>query len=527
MRKNPLRQARDYFGNLMDKIRQDGHLISKDPRTYDQVRVTVNSAVVFTNINKYEYEQKGLHSIIPSDRVFFWDDLHPQSPVCSDPSGRSFREALDRMLTTKPRFTITGKEFNRLRQVIFPEVRVVLPNREAGKGRVSAARRLEILDHHQESIARQYDGGHRIIAGPSGSGKTLILVHRAALLKKYNPAVRTILFVCYNITLVNYIRRLLSEKHVPLGEEGVEVCHFFQLCAKITGEDIPYEKEDSDYYNLIVQDTLEKAPSCGLLYDAVLVDEGQDFSDDMLNVVTALLNPKTNHLAIALDDNQDIYERQALWKEPGIHPHSRMHRVSWIYRNTREIAEFAGKIVEDKGKSPQEASRREMFPETFEPWHGPEPEISRFPDYDAIAAWVADRILSLNGKEACPLSEIAVIYTMRSPGDDPSMHLPRLMGAALESKGLLHNWISEDYRAKSSYDVTTDRVAISTIHSLKGFDYTAVFVLGLDWLSPGSRWTEEQIRKMAYVAVTRAREQLFIPYMRKNEIVKMLLMDKV
>lgn len=50
------------------------------------------------------------------------------------------------------------------------------------------------------------------------------------------------------------------------------------------------------------------------------------------------------------------------------------------------------------------------------------------------------------------------------------------------------------------------------MHSLKGFDYACVFVLGIDWLAPGNRWTEEQIKKLAYVAVTRAREQLFTPY---------------
>jgi superfamily I DNA/RNA helicase len=93
----------------------------------------------------------------------------------------------------------------------------------------------------------------------------------------------------------------------------------------------------------------------------------------------------------------------------------------------------------------------------------------------------------------------------------------------MERKGLLHNWVSEDYRAKRSYDVTTDSVTISTIHSLKGFDYACVFLLGMDWLAPSNRWTEEQIRKLAYVAVTRAREQLFIPYSYENEIVKMLL----
>ena len=146
----------------------------------------------------------------------------------------------------------------------------------------------------------------------------------------------------------------------------------------------------------------------------------------------------------------------------------------------------------------------------------------QFNDYETIAAWVADRISTLNEEEGYPLAEIAVIYTMRSPENDSAMNLPRLLEVALERKGIIHNWISEDYRAKRSYDVTTDSVTISTIHSVKGFDYACVFLLGLDWLEAGDRWTEEQIRKLAYVAVTRARERLFIPYCT-NKMIKMLL----
>lgn len=523
-RKNPLQQIRDYFGQVMDKIKADGQLVSRDAHSYGQVKVTVNSGIVFPNINKYEYEKKGLHRVIPSERIFFWDDLHPQSPICSDPAGLSFREALDRMLTVRPRYSITGKELNHLKQLIFPVVRIDLPDRDVHNKRREEPRRLKLLDHHQESIARQYDGGHRIIVGPSGSGKTLILVHRAAILKQYNPAIRNILFVCYNITLVNYIRRLLADKQVPLGQSGVEVCHFFELCAKITGEDVPYEKADSEYYEMIIQDTLEKLPACTLQYDAILIDEGQDFSDDMLKIVTAMLNPKTDHLAIALDDNQNIYRRRSSWKEVGINARGRVHRVSWIYRNTQEIADFAKAIIEDGKKTASDSpAQTELFPETFEATHGPLPEIRSFSDYDAIAAWVAGKIRILADDEGYPLSEIAVIYTMRSPEHDVAMHLPRLMIKALEGKGILHNWISEDYRAKRSYDVTTNSVTISTIHSVKGFDYACVLLLGLNWLDAGDRWTEEQIRKLAYVAVTRARERLFIPYRSKNGLIPRLI----
>ena len=54
------------------------------------------------------------------------------------------------------------------------------------------------------------------------------------------------------------------------------------------------------------------------------------------------------------------------------------------------------------------------------------------------------------------------------------------------------------------------------------FDYACVFLLGLDWLEPG-RWTEEQIKKLAYVAIIRARERLFIPYCSRNELISGLL----
>lgn len=527
-RPNPFRQARDYFGLIMDRIKRDCRLVSNDPQTPGRVRIAVNCGVVFPNINKYEYRQWGLHQVIPEERVFFWDDLHPQSPICADPTGRRFREVLEGMLAVRPRFSLSGRELNHLRQLIFPEVRIDLPERNTAGKRMDESRRLKLLDHHQESIARQFEGGHRIVAGPSGSGKTLVLVHRAALLKRYNPAVRNLLFVCYNITLVNYIRRLLADRRVPFGEGGVEVFHFFELCAKITGEEVPFEKADSEYYDMVVQETLERLPSCKLRYDAALIDEGQDFSDDMLRIVTSLLNPATNHLMIAIDDNQDIYQRRSSWKEAGLRGRGRVHRLSWIYRNTKEIAALAESLIQDGQELPADSAvpaQTELFPDVFEAVHGPPPELRSFHDPVEIAAWTASRVVSLMEEEGYPLSEIALIYAMKSPEGESGVHLPRLLEKALEAKGILHHWISEDYRAKKLYDVTTNSVTISTIHSVKGFDYACVFLLGLDWMEAG-RWSETQRRKLAYVAVTRARERLFILFCRRNGLIAKLMEPK-
>ncbi|HQL91295.1 MAG TPA: 3'-5' exonuclease [Syntrophales bacterium] len=518
-RRNPLSQAREYFTDVMNRLKEDGVLLSSDPRFKGKVKIPVNCGVVFPNINKYEYKQKDLHKVIDPDKIFFCDDLHPQSDHWADPSGRCFLEALKRMFVPQFSFNITNRELERLKGVLFPVVRLELPDRGAKEKREEDRRRLKVLDHNQEALARKIEGGHRIVTGPSGCGKTLVLVHRAALLKQYNPEIKKILFVCYNITLVNYIKRLLADKKVPLGKGGVEVVHFFELCAKILNEKIQYEKQDQAYYDTVVQLALDKAPRSNIQYDAILIDEGQDFSDEMFKTAISLLNKKTDNLMIALDDNQNIYRSGQAWKNLGIRAQGRVHKLNYVYRNTIEITRFAQRFMSESGKETEKETTKqiELFPDYFD-YHGPQPEIKQFTDTKAIVDYVATRIKAL-ADEGMPLSEIAVLYTVKEPYEDIKEPLPELIGQALEAKGILSNWVSEDYKAKKGYDITTNRVTISTIQSAKGLDYACVFLLGLD--SPKIKeWQDEVAKNLTYVAVTRAREELAIPWLKKSKLIE-------
>jgi superfamily I DNA/RNA helicase len=132
-----------------------------------------------------------------------------------------------------------------------------------------------------------------------------------------------------------------------------------------------------------------------------------------------------------------------------------------------------------------------------------------------------ENIQKIADSDNCPYSEIAVIYAMRNPGKDVKSSLPEMIESELESNGILNNWVSKNYQSKSNYDITTNSVVISTIHSVKGLDYSVVFLLGLDFLEP-KRWSEEQIEKLIYVAITRARYQLFIPYIVENQFISKL-----
>jgi len=520
VRKNPAAQARDYVFACKDAIEKDGELIS--PETGNS-RVWISHGVILTNINKMEFIEKSMGSIVEVGSTFFWDDLHPASPVSEDSTGQIFHKLMVERFAPPFPSQLTGKEKIHLKQLIFPVVRIEQPRKQVDSDFSSLEAHISSLDHHQETLARKYDGGHRIIKGPSGCGKTLILACKAAFLLRYNPSIKSVLFVCFNITLVRYIKRILAQKHVPLGGNGVEVVHFYELCNRITGEKVDFEGQDQDYYQIILDDAFEASKGYHK-YDAILIDEGQDFSDEMFRLVMNLLNPATDALTIALDENQNIYARSRNWKELGIHARGRTHTIKYIYRSTKELTEFAARFVagsvnELANEKPRQA---QLFPGYFD-YHGPKPFIDKYSTLSEVLESVGQEISRLVTEKQYELSEIAVLYLTSKVGDGQSdVILPERICKSLDNKGILYDWVSQDYRAKKSYDITTDSVTISTVHSVKGFDYVAVFVVGLDMLDK-ERWTEEQVKRLAYVAITRARFRIYVPYVNENVIVQDLL----
>ena len=515
---NPQKQVRDYFWSLKDTIQKDANLISKDPKHHGNPKIPMDCGVVFPNITKYDYLNKGLSEVIDTDKILFWDDLHPQSDICCDKTGQCFLGCLLDKFPPRFSFSITGKDYKHLKRLLFPTVCIDLPERGTCAFE-EQERQIKILDNNQEAIARKFDGGHRIISGASGTGKTLILVHKAAFLKQYNPSIKKILFICFNITLVNYIKRLIAAKGLGIGENGVEVYHFFELCSKILDEAVNYENEGDEYYEVIVELTLSRLKEENIQYDAILVDEGQDISDNMYRVITSLLNKDTNNLTIAIDEGQNLYKRKLSWKDVGVSAPGRVHRLSCVYRNTLEICRFADRFI-DQSIMVKESDDMELFP-GFGEFHGPEPDLIKLENLDETVTYTADKIKELHDKQNIPLSEISVIYCKKHFGDEEARRLPKMLERALNSRGILCTWAAENYFSKRSYDITTDRVTISTIHSTKGLDYACVFLIGLDRLEKDG-WTDEQLTNMTYSAITRARYQLYVPFITTTPIINRL-----
>jgi len=514
---NPDKQAKGYVNALMERLRAFPEFISDVSGHEGGLKIPVGRMVVFPNVAQRAYCDRALQWLIPVERVLFQEDLDPDGGILTDPSGKKF---LDRVRDALPfRFKgLSRKEFEKLMLMMWPESQIVLPLRK-GHGKAHFQREVRALDEAQARVALCLKPGHQIIKGPPGSGKTLVLVHHGSHLYKFQERKR-ILFVCYNIALISYLKRLIHEKGMGTGETGVHVHHFFQLCSLILGEPLHYENEEAEYYECIVEETLSRV-SRGRHpvepFDAIFIDEAQDFSDEMLKVVLCLLK-EGGDLVIALDTYQDLYRRKNPWSALGIQASGRVHHLRKVYRNTAEIHDFTQRFL-----SGERVQERQLGLDLA--FHGEIPMLKPFRSPEEIEEFLIRDIEENVGTGEYKRSEIAVIYDDKVYGGEGFAYdnraLPMGLLRRLDEAGIPATWVSQDARAKEMFDVTTDRVSLISIHSSKGLDFELVYLVGLDKIHVTAK-SRPVVKMLTYVAMTRAKYRLVIPYMKETELIRQM-----
>lgn len=516
---NPDKQAKGYVNALKERLKEVPGLLSDDPKHRGEVKIPLGRMVVFPNISRGEYTDSKFKWFIESERALFGDDLDAAGEILCDTSGRRLQGRISAAFPF-PFRGLSAKEEEKLGLVMWPEAKIDLPVRK-GAGKARFQKEVEALDEAQARLALHLGSGHQIIKGPPGSGKTLVLVHRCCHLYRYHPRMKRILLVCFNIALVSYLRRLIQVKGLGTGDAGIQVCHFFDLCSRVLGEPVRFENEGSDYYDLVTAEALEKVRSGGFatgLYDAVLVDEGQDFNDDMFRVVLALLRPGGD-LVVSMDSYQDLYMRSPSWKSLGIRAGGRTNHLRRVYRNTVEIFEFTQRFI---GHALRREKQPALLPFDFA-FHGEAPSLRRFQHPEEVEDFVIRDLREVLGGGAYRRSEIAVIYDDKVYGASRFAYdnraLPMRILGKLEASGVPAFWVSQDVRSKQMFDVTTDRVSLISIHSSKGLDFDLVYLVGIDHIRP----TEENRKglvPLVYVAMTRAKYRLVIPYVEETELIR-------
>lgn len=168
---------------------------------------------------------------------------------------------------------------------------------------------VEALTDEQYRVIQQLRHVKRVrISGSAGSGKTLVAAEKCSRLASSGLRV---LFLCHNPLLAEFVKTLIPGT-------GVEVQDF---CRWVNADLIAVESGvhvDWSHYAEPTQDqlnefliTLAHRP---LAYDAIIVDEAQDFREQWWAAVeAALLDPANSILYIFHDNNQSLLPRHSAY----------------------------------------------------------------------------------------------------------------------------------------------------------------------------------------------------------------------
>jgi hypothetical protein len=174
------------------------------------------------------------------------------------------------------------------------------------------------------------------VTGTAGSGKTQLALaeYRAAI-----DAGRRPLYVCFNRPLADHFAAI-----APAGAAGQGLaCTFHMLCERIVrahGEAPDFSAADA--FARLEARAAELAPGAELRFDAVIVDEGQDFSEAWRDQVLRLAEPAARLLWLE-DPLQNLYGRPpvALPGWVGL-------RATGNYRSPRGVVRMLRSLLPDE-----------------------------------------------------------------------------------------------------------------------------------------------------------------------------------
>lgn len=479
--RHPLHQARDYILRTVDLLKQRPSLRAGDRLScgwgYGAILPSLKTADIQTPslLGPTLEEALGVGLILTADDLVA-DRLLPRLRALLPP----WAERLP---------ALTPGQVDEIRATLYPEIRV-------GWGR-SDADVLEVMDREQERLARSLGDGHRLLRGVAGSGKTVTLICRARHLRERHPSWR-ILVLCFNRVLADFLRQTIG------ADDHLDVRTFHAWCTRelrragITMPPPPERGQPWHEYwegvpQLLLQAYAEGRAVTGT-YQAILVDEGQDFADDWYRLILGALDAESNSLFIALDSSQNIYRRKVSWREIGVQAAGRSRVLRVNYRNTRPILAAAYRLISELDSSAavvREAENEYVVPDRAVR-NGPPPEIHRHPSYHAsrqyVLEWIRTRLARGIAAESMLVLGLGRLDTEK-------------LRAWLSTVGVQASVVATNAPPGS--------VRLSTIHSAKGLDAAHVLVIGGHELEQRD---EEEGRRLLYIAMTRTREELCVCY---------------
>ena len=321
------------------------------------------------------------------------------------------------------------------------------------------------------------------IYGCAGSGKTTLAVEKARRLA--NEGFRTLL-TCYNKTLGTHLSEVAGDR------ANLSVYTFHQLCYRLAREaqiELPAPEGINQQYVFDVDypDALSRAARArpDLAFDAIIVDEGQDFQDSWWGALgDCLREGRAGIFYVFYDDNQRFYrDRGAIPADLQAYP------LLENVRNTRNI--HRALVAYYQGE--HDSRPRGPVGRSVEIYHyGSSAELRRL---------LPQLLLKLTAVEQLAPKDLVILTPI-------ALNRSQLRGLEVGA-GLR---LVEQDRGQAR------EILYATIHSFKGLERRVVIVVELDEELLGVQATRDAL---CYVAFSRPRNHLIV--LGKKEVILDLL----
>lgn len=350
---------------------------------------------------------------------------------------------------------------------------------------MAAANLLEILPALYEST-----GGIRV-EGCAGSGKTVMACAEAARLAANAPrdGQHHVLMLCFNHAMAAELLQhpLLTEQSDVL---LVSTFHDFCISHILKPHNLEHLVNYSGKGDRLPEAALHKLTELipeSPHYNAIFVDEAQDFRNEWWQIIRALLHPG-GKLYIFADKNQDLYDRYDQLPELP----TRLNLTRNL-RNARQIAGFSRSML------PEHDQSGDILPMT-----GAGVFICPPADSPRERAAEVYRIIQelLEGNTGVRPRDIVVLSPWRTTHDRCSLNLvPGLATAPADESPAQ---AAERRNACRKHDAT--EIFASTVKSFKGQEAAYVIVTDIIGLGESRGFDMKEL----YTACTRARYGLYI-----------------
>lgn len=551
---NPLRQGQRTMYAIKDAYEKFAHA---------GARPLFHVIVALPNIHEDDWIRLGYHRCLDSRIVLFQEHIQDSNQLQKRLA--LLVEETRRRLSNAPPYP---PEAEKVLSRVFGDSAVINDARLAVRSLEpeSLGAQIDTIEqaHKQLSAEQQYlsrldTWGHPfLVRGVAGSGKSIVLANQVArllhrqqkqqaqlsLFEEVQPSLSRLGVICFNRSLAPLLQeRIARAYHALSGEalpENIVITDLNRLLysieTKIGTRFFRYFSVNRVHQpDLRARKHLEQIEALRIdhpylfsqiVFDGVVIDEGQDAHPDEYALLRALVRPDAQTgertLTIFYDDAQNIYGNPPpTWRDLSLNVSGgRAAFMQESYRNSREIVELGMNVLLGIHARQRQriATRRFMdiatlqekglIEETARGWRvkfaatsNRLPVVRSFQSRFEQLDWVAEAVVALLEDEQVRPEHILIL----APRSTSFRYISQRIGQ-LAQKSLSLRVVGGSYQQYlDQLLMVPDQLTLATVHAAKGYDAPIVFLVDVDQL-------ESTVlgRVVFYVGVTRAKRYLVV-----------------